>query len=129
MARGRELESSPRGSPASPRPPQVVSAVSNGVRPAIPADCDEGLTGLMLGCWSESPGLRPSFQQVLATLAPLCAASASGRHATELEHGAGAPAEDAGTPYSDRLADADADTDSRLGGYARGAATSFTVDS
>ena len=49
------------------------AAVIGGLRPTIPADCDEDYKQLMIACWAGSPDLRPEFFEILAKLEPILA--------------------------------------------------------
>ncbi len=47
---------------------QLQMKICNGERPPIPDSCDPKLASVMRRCWSEEPGSRPTFTQVLADL-------------------------------------------------------------
>lgn len=49
-------------------PLQIITAVCDGVRPAVPDGCDSSLEALMLACWQPTPAQRPSFEQIINML-------------------------------------------------------------
>lgn len=47
---------------------ELETAVQDGTRPSVPADCLPEFRALMTQCWAGEPGKRPAFEQIVTRL-------------------------------------------------------------